>query len=194
MIYYFKGQPIQMPFKVESNTPVFSSDTVSLKSLRASQDAQRWELSFSLLANSNYGDLLLDKIEGSMVAQSMIMPQLPGVFESATGTTLVAGAASAGASTISLTTNNGLLPQFSFISFTNHSKVYMTKTARSGTGTVSIYPELRASIPAGSTVRGPVSATPAQFVYVHKDGSISGIVFENNDIVNAGTIELMEAL
>ena len=49
MKYYYEGYEILAPLTIASNEPMFDSDTVSLRKQRASQSAQRWELSFGIL-------------------------------------------------------------------------------------------------------------------------------------------------
>ena len=46
MAYTFQGQDIVAPFRLSSNEPVFSADSVSLKVRRVKQGAQRWEIEF----------------------------------------------------------------------------------------------------------------------------------------------------
>ena len=53
-VYYYNGAQILAPFTITSNEPMFDMTTISLKTQRASQGAQRWELSFDIIAeNSN---------------------------------------------------------------------------------------------------------------------------------------------
>jgi hypothetical protein len=51
MKYQFEGQDILAPLTIASNEPMFDVDTISLQKQRASQNVQRWELSFETASN-----------------------------------------------------------------------------------------------------------------------------------------------
>ena len=46
--YFYNGNRISAPITFRSNEPMFYNDTISLKTERSTQNAQRWELSFQL--------------------------------------------------------------------------------------------------------------------------------------------------
>jgi hypothetical protein len=77
MKYYYEGYEILAPLTITSNEPMFDSDTVSLRKQRASQNAQRWELSFGILTK-NPADALLSIVDFD-IAKTMTMPQLNDV-------------------------------------------------------------------------------------------------------------------
>jgi len=77
MKYYYEGYEILAPLTIASNEPMFDSDTVSLRKQRSSQNAQRWELSFSILTTSPADALI--SITGFDTVKTMTMPQLTDV-------------------------------------------------------------------------------------------------------------------
>jgi hypothetical protein len=83
MKYYYEGYEILAPLTITSNEPMFDVDTVSLRKQRASQNAQRWELSFDILTK-NPADALLS-IVGFDIAKTMTMPQLNDVNDRLAG-------------------------------------------------------------------------------------------------------------
>jgi hypothetical protein len=74
MKYYYEGYEILAPLTITSNEPVFDADTISLRKQRATQNAQRWELSFSVTTLTPSG--LLTSITDFDSAKTMTMPQL----------------------------------------------------------------------------------------------------------------------
>jgi len=79
-MYYFKGAKILAPLSITSNEPVFDVDTISLSKQRASQGAQRWELSFKTVSSgATEADIFVGMVTGISSAETMIMPQLPSV-------------------------------------------------------------------------------------------------------------------
>ena len=77
MKYYYEGYEILAPLTITSNEPVFDADTISLRKQRATQNAQRWELSFSVTTLSPAS--LLTSITDFDTAKTMTMPQLNDV-------------------------------------------------------------------------------------------------------------------
>jgi hypothetical protein len=77
MKYYYEGYEIVAPLTITSNEPVFDADTISLRKQRATQNAQRWELSFGVVTTSP-ADLLASIIDFD-IAKTMAMPQLNDV-------------------------------------------------------------------------------------------------------------------
>ena len=195
--YYFNGAAILAPFTIVSNEPAFNMTTVSLKTQRASQGHQRWELTFSVQPTK---ELIIDSLIGQLGAHdttsTMIMPQL------ATGNTVdsnvtVHSSANAGATSVQLegTTVSGLLPKGSFVKFQNHDKVYITTADVTFDGTsdptVNIYPPLRSAV-ASSTNFHLLDA--CQITYFQSIDNATGITFTDGVLANPGTITLIEAL
>lgn len=199
-VYYYEGAEILAPLTITSNEPMFDVDTVSLKKQRASQNAQRWELSFNTIAEpSTQVDLFLSSVENLDTVTTMVMPQLPKVDELYTLTQTssnVNSAAAAGATTVgvSAATTTGFLPKGSFIKFSNHSKVYVTTsdtTFTSGTVNVNIYPSLRTSITTADLFR---TNSECQLTYLRSIDQQTGITFTDGVLASVGTIDLIEAL
>jgi hypothetical protein len=198
-VYYFEGSPIVAPLTIESNEPVFVADTVNLKQQRASQGAQRWELSFQIQTKDIEEDYFVGMVTGIKDAKTMIMPQLLSVDKKVTVTTNgSASATSAGADSVLINFSQAsrLLPKGSFIKFASHSKIY-TVTANVTTQTtvvsVPIYPSLRQSISSSTVVHHPGSTTKPVLQYYRDLETLQGIIYEDGVLVNPGTIKLLEA-
>jgi hypothetical protein len=116
MKYQFEGQDILAPLTIASNEPMFDADTVSLKKQRASQNVQRWELSFETVSD-DVTDLLA-AISGFDTAKTMPMPQLKKVTDR-------------------LGTVN--FPKGAFVTGSN-DKVYMVKTDAATVIASNLYP------------------------------------------------------
>ena len=101
--YYFDGAKILAPFTVRSNEPMFDVDTVSLKKQRASQNVQRWELSFNILTTKETEvDSLVNTVQNMDTTSTMVMPQLPSVanLSTITGSPTLQSVAGAGSTTV----------------------------------------------------------------------------------------------
>jgi hypothetical protein len=194
MAYYFKGARILAPYTISSNEPVYEVDTVSLSIQRASQGAQRWEITFTTIATGNEeADLMLGMVLGLDSAETMVMPQLPSVSKKNTaGPNLpIASSASAGVSSVRVN-NDGVLSKGSFVKLTNHDKLYMvTADVEAGTVDVPIYPKLRKSV---DTSHGLLTGSSAVITYYRNIDNIKGITFQDGILSNAGTITLVEAI
>jgi hypothetical protein len=198
-VYYFEGSPIVAPLTIESNFPIFMAETVSLKQQRASQGAQRWELSFNLQDKGTEADFLVSMVTNLTTARTMIMPQLNEVNSKVTVTLPgIAGATAAGVSTVFIDFNQvGILPKGSFIKFNNHAKIYMvTSTVNTQTTPVpvNIFPSLRKAVTAGTNVYHPGSSVKPVITFYQSMDTISGITYEDGVLMNPGTINILEAL
>jgi len=197
--YYYNGAQILAPFSIISNSPVYESDTVSLKKLRSSQGHQRWELSFECIANDNLADLFIDSIKDLDTADSMIMPQFKEVEDLCTlsGTATVTSTTAVNASSVTITNTsiNGVLKKGSFVKFSNHSKVY-TLTADlnmslSGNQSVLIFPKLVKEVPANSTMNYGSNCVISYFKEIT---DLKGMSFADGILADMGSINLTEAL
>jgi hypothetical protein len=199
-VYYYQGNQILAPLTIESNQPVFASDTVSLKHIRTAQNSQRWEISFNVLTNDNAADTLINMLGELSVVSTMIMPQLKEVSDrsTATGTLSLDTNAAAGDTTISLSAIGGvgLLPKGSFIKFSNHSKVYLLKTDvnldTTGPYNASIYPSLRVPVTSGTTQ--VLYGNSCLLSYYRDLSTMNGIKYSDGILVDVGQISLIEAL
>ena len=198
-VYYFEGSPIVAPLTIESNEPIFASDTISLKQQRASQGAQRWELSFQIQTKDIEEDYFVAMVTGITQAKTMTMPQLLSVDKKVTVTANgVPSATAIGASTVSIGFNQtGFLPKGSFIKFSNHSKLYMVTsniTTSINPVSVPIYPSLRVAVTTSHLVYHPGSTIKPALSYYRDLETLQGITYEDGVLVNPGTIKLIEAL
>jgi len=193
MAYYYNGATILAPLKITSNEPVFEMTTVSLKTQRASQGAQRWELSFATATSAaTEADAILGAISGITVADTMTMPQLPSVDAANTiGVSRAISSASAGASSVNLH-NNGFMSKGTFVKLSNHDKIYMVTADHSaGVSPVSIYPTLRVAVTGTDTLK---TGSSAVLTYYRSIDNAMGITFTDGLLSNAGSINLIEAL
>lgn len=197
--YYYNGAQILAPFSIISNSPVYESDTVSLKRLRSSQGHQRWELSFECVANDNLADLFIDSVKDLDTADSMVMPQFKEVEDLCTlsGTATVTSTTAVNASSVTITNTsiNGVLKKGSFVKFSNHSKVY-TLTADlnmglSGDQSVLIFPKLIKEVPANSTMD---YGSNCVISYFREITDLKGMSFADGILADMGSINLTEAL
>jgi hypothetical protein len=186
---------------------MFDADTVSLKKQRATQNAQRWEISFSTVGTPDtVQDMLIAAVSQNQLTSTMIMPQLPAVsdkftLENAntlpTTTVSIHVSASVGDSSIDVKTLNrsGTLPKGCFFKFSSHDKLYMTTsdTVFDGTTnpTINFYPSLRSNATTAHQVR---LGDAARLTYYKSVDNMSGITFTDGVLSNSGTIELLEAL
>jgi hypothetical protein len=199
-VYYFEGSPIVAPLTIESYEPVFSADTVNLKQQRASQGAQRWELSFQIQTKDIEEDYFVGIVTGISQAKTMVMPQLLSVDKKVTATNLgVPNSTSAGQLSVLINFDQagGFIPKGSFIKFSNHSKIYMvTNNVTTATSAVSvgIYPQLRTAVTTSHTVTHPGSGAKPMLQYYRDLETLQGITYEDGILVNPGTIRLIEAV
>jgi len=197
--YLFNGSAIVTPFTIVSNEPHFDMTTVSLKTQRSSQGHQRWELAFSTVnTDTTEVDALLGAIQNFDQAQTMIMPQLPScqgdhfntdpnVYQSYTaGTTTVR---------ISKGGTTGKLPKGSFVTFSNHDKLYITTNELDLTtlaaADVGIYPALKTSVTSSHTLQ---TASNCLLTYYMDIDNAMGVTFSDGILSNTGTISLVEAV
>ena len=208
--YYYKGSPILAPLTIESNQPIYVSDTVSLKQIRTAMNAQRWEVSFDTATNDNAVELLIASCDGQSNVSTMIMPQLKEVDDAYTadsdsgstnGPLLFShGAHAAGDDTITLSRLEGVgfLPKGSFIKFSNHNKVYLLKTdvdldsmTLSTYVDVEIYPSLRVSVADSIQMKIGSECTISYFPSIDNQ---KGITYQDGVLASPGTTTIIEAL
>jgi hypothetical protein len=198
-VYYFEGSPIVAPLTIESNEPIFSADTVSLKQQRASQGAQRWELSFQVQTKDIEEDYFVGIVTGIASAKTMVMPQLLSVDKKVTVTSIgVPNTTPSGSSSVLINFSQvgKLLPKGSFIKFSNHSKIYMVTEnviTQSTPVVVPIYPSLKVGVTASQPVYHPGSEVKPTLQYYRDLETLQGITYEDGVLVNPGTIKLIEA-
>jgi len=208
--YYYKGSPILAPLTIESNQPIFVSDTVSLKQIRTAMNAQRWEVSFDTATNDNAVELLLASCDGQANVATMIMPQLKEVDDAYTadgdyvvnnGPLLFSdGITAAGSTTITIHRLEGVgfVPKGSFIKFANHTKIYLLKTAinldtmlLTDTVDIEIYPSLRVAVPDSAQIKLGAEVLISYFPSID---NAKGITYQDGILASPGTTTIIEAL
>jgi len=181
-----------VPMTLKSNSPVFVSDTLSLKRAVSRRPAQRWELETRLEPLSGGAqDLFVNLItHGYSEAVTIIVPQNIGVIKGRTSTSTPLATGAAGASSLAVTGNAGRIVKGTFIRFSNHSKVYMTTTDLTGIGNVGIYPTLRTAVSNTSfTHRDDVIMN-----CLYDTDTVMGMVFDDGILMDLGSIKLIERL
>ena len=201
MKYYFEGAEILAPLSIVSNEPIYEVDTVSLSKQRASQDVQRWELSFNTIGTpETQQQMMISAVTGMTSTNTMIMPQLPEVdrlFTVTANTANVSVPVLAGATQVIISGagKTGFLPKGSFISFSNNDKIYMTTTdadfTSSGDVTVRFFPKLQSLLSSSHSLE---MSSSVQLVYYRDISNLTGITFSDGVLSNAGTITVIEAL
>ena len=198
MTYYFKGAKILAPLSITSNEPVYDVDTVSLSKQRASQGAQRWELTFNTaISSATEVDMLVGLTTGIATADTMTMPQLPSVVAANTSSATLVIFADAAADASSVTVvSDGIISRGSFIQFNNHDKIYMvTGDVEAGNVPVSIYPNLRTAVTTLETLLTSNSTESNVTLSYYSDVSnLRGLTFTDGILSSTGSISLVEAL
>jgi hypothetical protein len=181
------------PTEVISNEPTFMSDALSLKRSAAKRPVQRWEVSSNLeplSAGAHKLSSLFARMGTSGIFQ-IITPQNYGGRLVRTCTAAVTATGSAGASQVTTSGVNGLIPDGTFIRFASHSKVYMTNGDHSTAGTLNIYPPLRAAVGAGSAMTYKEDV----LMQVSLDNSaVAGMKYRDGILMDMGFIKLIERL
>jgi len=200
-VYYYKGARILAPYSISSNEPMFEVDTVSLKKQRATQNVQRWELSFNTVGTPDtVQDMIIAAVLDTQSVDTMVMPQIPVVDELTTITNnspVIAQLAPLGATSVTMgvSSTSGTLPKGSFFKFSNHDKIYITTTDINFDGStdlpVSFFPSLRLEQPVGNEMK---VGSNAIITYYKNIDNMSGVTFSDGVLSNSGTIELVEAL
>jgi len=199
-VYYYEGAQILAPLTITSNEPTFDVDTVSLKKQRASQNVQRWELSFNTVGTADTQiDMFLGAVTDIDEVRTMVMPQLPAVDEAITvliDNPTVGVTASKDVLQVTLESGEtvGVIPKGTFFKFSNHDKIYVTTSETNlaeTTPVINFFPRLRADLTTLHTLklRGDAILT-----YYTSIDNMAGITFTDGVLSNAGTIEILEAL
>jgi hypothetical protein len=180
------------PLTVKSNHPIFMADTLSLHRKVSRRSAQRWEIETNLEPlTGTANDLMVNFVtSGYSEAMEIVMPQNMGVIKRRTSTSTCTASGAEGASSVSVSGHNGLIPKGTFIRFNNHLKVYMTTTdVDVGDGTMGIYPPLLQSVSNSFYYRDSVIMTG----YYDID-TVIGMVFTDGILMDNGTIKIIEKL
>jgi hypothetical protein len=199
--YYYKGSPIAAPLTITSNEPMFDGDTISLRKLRATQGAQRWEMSFTTVPQGeDIGRHFVEAVHDYHKPDSMVMPQFKEVLRRDTlkGPMFTLSQAEKGDKTFKINNDNrnsGTYPQGSFFKFYNHDKVYLNVNDIDLNGdtnrTAEIYPPLVRTVPPNTLVK---VWDDCNFVFFKNIDNQRGISFSDGILTNVGTINLEEAI
>jgi len=183
------------PMTVNSNTPVFATDALSLKRNVTKRTAQRWEITTALeplsLESNELFSLFVTKGHFSQI--DVIMPQNYGAIKKrvlAASTPVGTGSIGATTFTVGSNTPPNTIPKGTFIRFSNHSKVYMLTSTVTGNASVGVFPELRSA----------VTSTTFNFIddvtmpcYLETD-TVTGMTFTDGILMDLGTVKLVEKL
>lgn len=196
--YYYEGAMILTPFTIFSNEPHFDMTTISLKTQRASQGFQRWELDFSTVQTADTAAQgFLAAIENIDSTRTMIMPQIVDTNTVSTDTPAVQANASTGSSQVFIdaTGITGTLTKGTFFKFSGHDKLYVATNdadlSVAGSVALNIYPALVSSVANTETLQLNDSCVLTYYTSVD---NMSGITYTDGILSNAGSISLIEAL
>lgn len=178
------------PLHVKNVVPVYLTDTMSLSRRVSRRAVQRWEIQSNVVplssdANAFFVDLV---IKGKYSEVDVVMPQNYGVISKRTNTATPVATGSAGASQVTISGVNGLIPKGTFVRFSNHSKVYMTTSDISAPGPLDIFPELRSAV-SGTNMycKDDVIMT------AYYDGeTVSGMLYSDGILMDPGSVLLVE--
>lgn len=180
-----------VPLSVRSNKPVFVSDSVSLKRNSKGRTAQRWEVECGLEPlRDDANALFVHMVDyGPETAFDTMMPQNVGVMLKRTSESTPTGTALSGADQLAVTGNVGFIPKGTFIRFSNHSKVYMTKTDLTDNGNVKLHPRLRMDVAHTFKHRDNVK------LYCNFDtDALRGMSYSDGMLQDVGRIKLIEKI
>jgi hypothetical protein len=203
MAYTFQGQDIVAPFRLSSNEPVFSADSVNLQVRRVRQGSQRWEMEFNVImtdATNTFADMITTFHD----AVTLEMPQLNirgEVISSGTSTSAIttfSGVELAGDDTIAISglVSGTTINKGRFIKFSSHDKIYMVTETVTGDGSdfLKIYPSLRQTILSGDQVLYRDDVDAITFTAYRDISNVQGITYTDGVLSDLGTIQLIEAL
>jgi len=182
--------PFVTPMSVTSNKPVFAMDTVSLNRLTHSQGAQRWELKASVMPSNNSADFFVHSVvNGHSETFDIRMPQVYRGQNNPANLSSIAASGTAGASTVSISGNSGVLYKGEFVRFTSHNKTYMVTATLNGSGTLSIFPRLLTTT-AGSMEHGDT----VTFKAVYDTSVVTGLVYTDGILTDPGVLTFLEKI
>ena len=180
------------PLDIISNQPAFVTDSLSLSQQTARHKSQRWEITANLEPSNNSSDFFVHNvINGYDTVFQIQVPQIRRVSDkSNAGSVTVTQVVNAGVDRIPVNIT-GTLVAGEFIRFEGHSKVYMVAKTLTGSGTLQIYPQLRARalvdsrIYFGQNVRMECRYDPATAL---------GIRYVDGILSDPGSIKFVEAI
>jgi len=178
------------PLSLESNEPVFSADSLSLKRSTISRTSQRWEIRAGLEPLSYTNNALFAFLvkKGLSATFKIRVPQPFGSQETRTVTGALSGSGTANSDVVNLGYFSGTLPIGTMVKFSNHNKVYMI-TDVSGSQ-ISVFPKLVSNV-SGATMYYKDDVI-ADF---YRDGtSLSGMSMQDGILMSTGELKFIEKL
>jgi hypothetical protein len=179
------------PITIDSNQPAFTSDTMTLRRISASQNVQRWELDATIKLSDDPTDLFINNLNsGKAKVFPVRMPQLYRAGrEMPKGLTFTtAETHSVGTEYINLSGAFRTFMLAEFIRFKNHNKIYAV-TEVTATG-IKIFPQLTEYTDAGTVLEygGNVTMTAK-----YDNNVVLGIKYEDGILASPGTYRIIEA-
>lgn len=192
-VYYYNGSKILAPLTITSEQPMFETTSVSLKTQRANQGAQRWVVSFTTLETSEtLATSFISLVTGLDDVQTFTMPQI--VATEIAGAAPQSAAITKGASTFTITNNGAVTGTFKkgeFIQFASHDKVYVVTQDANASQVIRVFPDLVKDVPINTNVN--VNSN-VQFAHLRSLDTATGITFSDGILSSPGTITLIEAI
>jgi len=184
------------PISVISNRPIFSMDTLSLRTKSGSQgDTQRWEIQARLEPFNGSSELMVHMITtGHDTTFDVRMPQVyyRSVKTTATAALSVTNALAAASSAMTVSNNaTKMVAKGEFFQFANHNKVYMATTERSGDGVMGFFPTLRFPVPANTLIK---TGTSVNMKCRFNTDTIIGMIYSDGVLMDMGQINIKEDL
>ena len=129
------------------------SVTISGRSQVRTIGGQKWEFSakYNPMTRAEFQPVFafVTSQQGSLGTFTIVPPVIGSTSGTATGTALVNGSASVGATSVPVDGFTGTIKAGDFVKF-SHSKVYMVTVDRDGAGSISIEPALVAAVSDGA--------------------------------------------
>ena len=180
------------PLTIKSNQPAFSTDTLSLHRFVSVSPAQRWEITCGLEPQVHEAsDLMVHLVtKGYSTVFEILCPQNVGNEHNKK----MRGAATTSGAAVNATQIGiqgvGFLQKGRYVRFSGSTKVYMTTTDLTGSGTVGIFPPLRNAVAPGEA-----------FVYdgvrmrvTYDLDVVSGMAYRDGILMDIGSVKMIEAL
>jgi hypothetical protein len=178
------------PLSINSNVNYFVSDTLSLQRRVYKTTPQRWEIAAGIEPSNTSADFLVNIVtKGFDQIVDVRMPQVYRRSGGTTATSSITATGSVGASTITISGNNGTIAKGEFVQFSNHDKVYMVTQNSSG-GSLSIFPQLTTAISSSNMKYG----SNVIFKGRYETDSFVGIQYVDGILSDPGIIKLIEVI
>lgn len=179
------------PINIISNQPVFVSDTVMLRRVVQSQNVQRWELEAGIEPTRGSAEFLQHSLNAGYHSNIYIrMPQMFREIEPS-GSATATGSLASSLITVTPTNLSGVVVG-EFISFANHSKVYVITAMvfANNVWTYTISPRLKMAVSNTAINFGGKVVLTAKY----DPTSQIGIKYNNGVLADPGSIKFIEAI